>query len=94
MGFPTASDASTLKDRRRTRFGIARALARHSRQELAALALRSPLGLWGSVLGFLAVATKPVSSAGQFLERLGFAGSAYGSLINGFEILVAAGLRR
>jgi L-asparagine transporter-like permease len=28
----------------------------HSRPELAALPLRSPLGLWGSVLGFLAVA--------------------------------------
>jgi len=30
---------------------------RHSREELAALPLRSPLGLWGSVLGFFAVAT-------------------------------------
>ena len=35
---------------------------RHSRQELAALPLRSPLGLWGSVLGFLAVATALVET--------------------------------
>ena len=60
---------------------------RHSREQLAALPLRSPLGMWGSVLGFVMVSIATIQTWLSPRMNLWSALVCLGALVLGYVVL-------